>query len=195
MHILTLPGPGTTERFLTVMRAIIGPGIREQSLIDLCSYHARASRQLEFREAVYVDVGDHRAQFDGLNFVQADVVAGEHEVFERRYDVATCLDGLEHVHKPEGVRLLARMSTLATKAIGFTPADGWMIEPDNPNPESHKCLWHPSELPEWAHIVFPDYHETLISDAGRKGVGAFFFWKGPDLQEDFWRVSRALRGM
>lgn len=189
---LTLPGPGNTERFLKVMRAIIGPGIREQSLIDLCCYHARAARELEFRERVFVDVGDHSREFAGLNFVQADVINGNHEVFNRHYDVATCLDGIEHVMKPDGALLLSRMGFMSKKAILFTPADPWMVEEHNPNPESHKCVWTPAELPEWAHVVFPDYHDTLTSDTGRKGVGAFFFWKCDDIAADFDRVRNEL---
>lgn len=189
---LTLPGPGDTDRFLKVMRAIIGPGIRNQTLIDLCCYHARASRQLEFRERVFVDVGDHRKEFDGLNFVQADVVAGEHPVFERRYDVSACLDGIEHIHKPQGAMLLERMALLAVKPILFTPLDPWMVEPHNEHPESHKCVWTPEELPGWAHVVFPMYHATLRSDMGKEGVGAFFFWKCPDVAADFERVRNEL---
>lgn len=180
--VITQSGGGSYPRFLHVLRAIIGSDIEQQSLIDLCCHIAGMSRLLEFKNRVFVDVGDHSKFFDGMNFVQADVVHGDHEVFNQHYDVATCLDGIEHVHKPEGQILLDRMQSMADKSILFTPLDAWMIEPHNPDPESHKCLWVPEDLPGWAKIVFPEWHPSL-------GIGAFFFWKCADIEADFNRVQ------
>lgn len=180
-----LPDNGNDHKFLEILKAIIGPGSEEQTLIDLCSYVARTAQQLPFRERTFVDVNDHSAHIHAGKFVQADVCGGNHEVFNQQYDVATCLDGIEHVQKPDGWIMLNRMEAMSKKQILFTPLDAWMLDPTSTDPEAHKCVWSPEELTGWASVVLPKYHPTL-------GIGAFFFWKCADIELDFARVAQTL---
>ena len=183
---ITLPGAGNDQRFLAILNTIIGAD--RGSLIDLCCHHARLTQGLSFAQKTFVDVNDHSARVRAGRFVQADVVNGSHPVFAERYDVATCLDGIEHMHKPEGWQMLKRMDALAAKQILFTPLDPWSMDPDSTDPEAHKCVWSPDELVGYASIVMPTYHPTL-------GIGAFFFWKCDDIRRDFERVREELAAL
>jgi|GEM_PF-1734342 len=188
--IIRQGGAGTYERFLDIVRAIVGPGLESQSMIDLFSHVARLTRRLPFARSTFVDIGNYVSEFAGLEFVHADVIHGDHEVLRRQYDVALCLDGIEHVHKPEGRILLQRMQGFSRKQILFTPLDPWMVDETATNPEAHKCCWKPDELPDWAHIVLPEWHPLL-------GIGAFFFWQAGDAEAtraDYERVKAALGG-
>lgn len=176
---------GTDELYLKVFRSIIGFPTRDKSLIDLCSHVARMTRQLGFGRRVFVDALPRDLGEDQPNFVQCSVL-GEHRIFNKHYDVATCMDGIEHIHKDEGRELLARMIGLADKRIIFTPLDPWMMEPDNPFPETHKSVWVPDDVPGWASIVYPQYHPTL-------DIGAWFGWHCDNIEEDFERVCRELK--
>jgi hypothetical protein len=168
------------------MKLICGTGT---SFIDLCSYEARLTRRLPFADRTYVDISfrnlDNVGPGEQDKFVQADVL-GDHPVFNRRYDVAICSDGIEHLTKEQGWKLLERMKQLADRQVLFTPLHAWMMDPTNPAPESHKSLWTPEDLPDWAHISVPEYHPTL-------GIGAFFFWNCPNLDEDWKRVAKNIR--
>lgn len=118
-------------------------------------------------------------------FVEADVL-GDHPVLAAQYDVSICSDGIEHVTKEQGFALVEKMKSISKKQVLFTPLDPWMMSsPEDTNPESHKSLWAPEDLPDFAHVVLPVYHPTL-------NIGAFFFWKVEDLDQDFARVVNEL---
>lgn len=171
---------GSYPLFTEYLKLIIGPGMEKQSLIDLCAHTAPVTKTLPFQSKVYVDVNPQA--YPG--FVQADVL-GEHPVFESRYNVSTCLDGIEHMHKPMGMALLDRMMKISEKQILFTPLDPWCVDPSSTDPEAHKCVWKPEELPNYASIVLPNWHPSL-------GIGAFFFWRCSNLAADFERVKAGI---
>lgn len=185
MMIMKFGDEGSYEMALKVMRAIVG-STKELSLIDLCSYTGTITRQMKFKEAVYVDVMDvgHEYEKDGLTFVRTGVNS-EHEIFEKRYDVSTCLDGIEHLTKPEGWQMVQRMMKISDIQIIFTPLDAWMIDETATNPEAHKCLWQPEDLPEWGHVVFPTWHRLY-------SIGGFFSWHSKNMGSEFLRVQAAL---
>lgn len=177
---------GDEAVFMRTLRAIIGPNSSEQSHIDLCSCYAPLVRHLDFKSRVYVDVKEWDIDDEVRPYYVVTDVLGNHPVLSRQYDVATCLDGIEHLHKPDGRRLLDRMKALSKKQILFTPLHPWNMAPDDPRPETHKCVWVPEDLPNWASVVYPVYHRVLE-------IGAWFFWHCDNLEEDFERVKRELR--
>lgn len=170
---------GSYELFLVILRSIIGTD--RGSLIDLCSNTAPLTRYLDFEHKTYVDVLPRELGDEQPKFVQCDVL-GEHESLSRRYQVSVCLDGIEHLEKPDGFKLLARMNELSGKQVLFTPLDPWCMAPaGDSNPESHHSVWGPLDVPDYACLLMPAYHEAL-------GIGAFFFWKCDNLEAEFRRV-------
>lgn len=183
--VITLDGKhGADGTYHATLSLLCGRGINAKSMIDLCCNEATHTRRLPFREKVYVDILPRLIGPEQSMFVQADVLA-EHAVFNRHYDVSLCLDGIEHVTKEQGHKLIERMKKISDRQVLFTPLHPWMMEPNNPSPESHKSLWGPADLPDWGHIVIPEYHKSL-------GIGAFFFWNCPNLDDDFEKVKKGL---
>ena len=173
---------GSYPLYESIIQAIIGPNIHEQSLIDLCSCEATVTRKLPFQEKTYVDVldcWDIPGQMD--RFVQTDVL-GDHEIFNKHYDVANCSDGIEHLIKDDGIRLVERMKTISDKQILFTPLGNYLVEVGNPDPKCHKSGWYPDDFEGFAAIIAPKYHPTL-------GIGAFWVWKCENIEADFQRVK------
>jgi hypothetical protein len=179
---ITIDLTGDDLRYTTIMLALIGS--KRNSMIDLCCNLAPHTRTFGFKERVYVDVLPRDLGNEQKNFVQADVL-GDHPVLSKHYDVSICSDGIEHVLQEQGEQLLVRMKAISDRQVLFTPLDPWMMSPDDPNPESHKSIWNPGVLPDYAHVVMPNYHPTL-------GIGAFFFWNCDGLDEDFERVRNLL---
>lgn len=179
---------GDHDVFLRSLTALLGDGTKEKDVIDLCCNVAPYMRTMPFRSTVLVDVEPQTLPDRQHMFVQADCL-GDHPVFDRHYDVCTCLDGIEHLTKADGRRLLERCRGLADRQVFFTPLHAWMLEYEGTerweDPKSHKCVWTPEDLPEYAHLVYPVYHKTL-------DIGAFFFWTCPDLDDDFDRVQSLL---
>lgn len=184
--ILTLQNYGSYELFDKVIKAIIGKQISEQTFIDLCSCEATATRNLPFKEKTYVDALDCWHIPDQMHrFIQADVL-GDHPVFDQHYSVANCSDGIEHLVKDDGFKLVERMKSLADKQILFTPYGEYMVEVGNPDPKCHKSGWWPDDFPDFAALVFPNWHPTLH-------IGAFWVWRCENLKEEFLRVKQELK--
>lgn len=184
---LTLPElHGDGDIYRNMLGWIIGP--TRNSLIDLCCCHAPNTAQMKFKKRVYVDVVQRGLDVESENahFVLTDVL-GEHPIFEDHYEVSTCLDGIEHLPKEAGTRLIERMQKISDKQVLFTPLDPWCMGVDDPSPESHKSVWTPEDTPGWASIVMPKYHETL-------NIGAWFFWSCANIEEDFRRVEALVQG-
>jgi hypothetical protein len=183
--LIEIQNTGSYELYEKISRSIIGPQMAEQTFIDLCCCEATVTRRYEFREKTYVDVLDcwhipgqmHR-------FVQADVL-GEHEIFDKQYNIAYCSDGIEHLLKEDGFRLIEKMEKISSKQILFTPLGEYLVDASNPDPKGHKSGWHPNDFPGFAAIVAPNYHPTL-------NIGAFWVWKCQDIEADFERVSQHL---
>lgn len=174
--------------FTSLLTAMIGP-MAGKTMIDLCCNNAPFTSRFPFADKCYVDI-EPREIPEQHRFVQADVL-GDHPKLLEHYDVALCLDGIEHIIKADGFKLVERMKKMSNKAILFTPLDPWMLEAEGSekylnDPKSHKCVWSPEDLPDWAHIVLPVYHPTL-------GIGAFFSWYCENLDQDFQRVRAELK--
>lgn len=166
-----------------VMTAIVGRPMQELTLIDLCSCEATVTRNLPFREKTYVDVGDWDIPEQMDRYIKADVL-GDHPCFDKRYDVATCLDGIEHFTKENGFKLIERMKKISDVQILFTPLGDYLVGfGDQNDPNTHKSGWLPEDFKGFGVIVAKNFHKTL-------GIGAFWAWNSPDIKNDFARVSR-----
>lgn len=182
---INLPDNGSFPFYEKVINAIMGPAVESKTLIDLCCCEATVTRKLPFKEKTYVDVLDcwdipgqmHR-------FVQTDVL-GDHEIFSKRYDVANCSDGIEHLTREQGFALVERMKAISDRQTLFTPLGEHLVETDNPDPKCHKSGWQPEDFEGFASIVCPHYHPTL-------GIGAFWVWRCENLEADFERVRNVL---
>jgi len=190
MHCVVHDLEGSFPLAEAYLRSMINGNYR--SLIDLCCCHAQLTGVLGFEKRRYLDVIERTLAHPSEQnfFVQTDVLK-EHELFNEHWDVATCLDGIEHVTKEQGLLLRDRMVAIADLSIIFTPADPWcMSSPGDDkweNPESHKSVWSADDFPGWATITLKRYHPTL-------GIGAFFSWynKNVDMKSDFERVVQEL---
>ncbi len=161
---------GNGDLHLAILKALCGD-TTHKSMVDLMCYSAPYTARLGFRDRLYVDVQDRDFDFpeEKQHFVQMDVLKINPL---SHFDVAFCLDGIEHLSHEQGWQLLELMENIATLPILYTPLGEVIIKKDN-HPDSHKCGWYPEELPEWNSIVFPDWHPTLE-------VGAWYAWKGQD---------------
>lgn len=183
---LELKNNGSYEFYEEVINAIIGNNTEDKTFIDLCCCEATVTRKLKFKEKTYVDVLDcWEIPGEMDRFVQADVL-GDHPIFNKKYDIANCSDGIEHLTRDDGFRLVERMKNISDKQILFTPLGNYMIEEGNPDPKCHKSGWFAEDFVGFASIVCPQYHPTL-------GVGAFWVWKCEDIEKDFARVKGILR--
>ena len=165
---------GTGELEVAVIKAVLGP-TAGRTLIDLCCGEITPLRHLDFKERIHIDVHDFPNRPRQYPFIVTDVLSS-HPVFSKKYDVATCLDGIEHLTKPNGFKLIERMTALAPTSIIFTPlGDMWLGEEGNTDPMVHKSGWTSADFEPlgWETLTFPIWHE------GWK-FGALFAWRGAD---------------
>jgi hypothetical protein len=178
---------------------LLTPGRRDkQSYLDLMSGDGRWPREVLGLSAAitFIDIVGERlprhlersCQVGARRCFELDALAEHPVLVASHYDVALCLDGIEHITKKKGRRLLNRMVALAPRCILFTPyrLGAELDGPESMNPDSHKCEWEPGDVPGWASIVLPDFHKPTWSG------GAFWFWTCPDLEADFGRVAEYL---
>lgn len=174
---------GDFDPFKRILMIIAGSDTG--SFIDLCCYDASMTKQLGFGRKVFVDAITPPSVPTEGEFIEASALS-DHPIFQQRFDVAFCLDGIEHMHKPQGYELLTRMQSISKKQIIFTPLGEYMVNPFDEHPYSHKCGWLPEDVRDHAVIVCPNWHPSL-------GIGAFFFFKCPDQEREFHRIETALR--
>jgi hypothetical protein len=186
---MTLEYPGVVgsgEVYLTVMKAICGD-TSGKSMVDLMCHHAPYTPLLGFKERTYVDIQDrgldHKEEYK--YFIKSDIWMFLIDNSNRHFDVMICSDGIEHLPKQHGWDLSLSMKLLSDKVIIFTPLGEYNITNDD-NPDSHKSGWLPTELSNYATIVFPDFHPSL-------SMGAFFAWYCKDIEQDFERVKNELK--
>jgi len=191
---LTFPNVfGNLEVYMDVMKAICGE-TEGRSMIDLMCAFAPNTPMLGFSKRMYIDVLprelDHKEE--QKNFVQDNVLNFPprlmKHIFNNFFDVSICSDGIEHLTREDGFKVLDIMARVSMKQIIFTPLDdlfGMAKEGDN-NPEAHRSLWHPDMLPEFNSIVFPDYHKEWNG-------GAWFGFSSPSMKYDFERIKLILK--
>lgn len=177
---------GSGEVYLDVLKTICGDP-KGKSMADMGCNLAPYTCQLGFEKRVYVDIL-HR-QLDDHNeqkyFVQQDALDFLKNT-DTEFDVCVSSDHIEHLTDMDGTKLLILMEDKSLKQVLFTPLGDHMVETDNYNPEAHHSGWTPELVPDYACIIFPDYHPSL-------GIGAFFFFKCDDLEIEFERVVNELK--
>jgi hypothetical protein len=185
---ITLKDIGSFELYDKITHAIVGP-MENLTMIDLCCCEATMTRNYLFKEKTYIDVLDCweiPGQMD--RFVQADVL-GDHPVFDKHYDVAICSDGIEHLSKEDGLKLVERMKAISDKQIIMTPLGCYLVDENGTDPRGHKSGWQPEEFEGFNSVVFPQYHPTL----GENGLGAFWVWRSNDMDTEMMRVQKAFK--
>lgn len=182
---LEYPHRGTYPIYEHVLKLLIGEPMEQKSLLDLCSRESPFIQHYPLKEKVYVDATNDFVPPKNGTFHHLDLF-DDHPIFKRRYNVVTCLDGIEHLSKFQGYQLLTRMESMSDTQILFTPLGEHMVEPESTDPKTHKCGWWPDDLMGYASIVFPNYHGHF---------GAFFFWRCPNLEENFMQISTKLGDM
>ena len=175
---------GTNQKFITINRrirpeefrlflcAILGDNTSDKSLIDLCCFNAPITRSLNFNSRCFVDMQDRLDPIvleDSANeFHQLDVLSDDN-IFNKKYNVATAIDAIEHLSKENGYRLIKKMENISDTQIFFTPlGEMWVNKKHNDCPDTHKSGWTPEDVPDYNYIVFDRFH---------KDHGAFMFWK------------------
>ncbi len=174
----THPQTGSLELWLKVVREIIGQPTETLSLLDLCCNECTATASLKWDHHVAVDVVDWPTRKRVDSFFLRDAVAfladegGLSGYGDGRFDVCICSDGIEHLTKQNGLKLLTEVPRVARLSILFTPLGPYMLDPTATHPDAHKSAWLPEELEAlgWQTKSFPAWHPTL-------NVGAFFAWK------------------
>lgn len=157
----------------TIYSLLLGGKSKQLSMIDLCCDNASITGLLNFREKTFVDIRPDAPSRRLPNFVCTDVL-GEHEIFNKKYDAAFCLDGIEHLSKKDGLRLLERMKKIASKNIIFTPLGDMDVREGN-DPLLHHSGWLPEEFNNYIVINFPKFHPRLNAGA----FIAFQDWTNP----------------
>lgn len=160
---------GSMELWIEVFVRIIGKPSKDVSVIDLCCGRMGNTRLLNFRDSLHVDVTDYEDRPRHYRFLKHDVLTLT-ESLNGMYDVALCSDGIEHLSKADGLKLLDRMTRLSRKRIIFTPLGDYIVEPDTTDPEKHKSGWLPKDFPpSWETQEFPNWHPTI-------GIGGLWAW-------------------
>lgn len=183
--IITRPEHGSIELYMQVLKAICGNTMGE-SMIDLGCCFAPNTPKLGFSVKTYVDVIDRELDHpeEQQFFHKADIL--DLVAYPQiAYNVALCLDCIEHLTVEDGNKLLKIMDEISYKQILFTPTTNLFGLNNDDTPEAHRSVWSPEMLPGYACIVFPDFHYTW-------GGGAFFAWKCDDIENDFKRVKQIL---
>lgn len=161
---------GNGDLHLAILKAICGD-VSKQTMVDLMCHSAPYTPRLGFKQVTYIDIQDRPFDFpeEKKSFIKMDVLNFDPFSY---FDVACCLDGIEHLSHEDGWKLIDLMQTISPLPIIFTPLGGVQIVRDT-HPDSHKCGWYPEELPDWNTLVFPDWHPTLE-------VGAWYGWRDHD---------------
>ena len=183
---LECPGiTGDGDIYLKVLKVICGD-TGGKYMADLMCHRAPYTPLLGFKDRLYVDVQDRGLDHKGEQryFIKSDIWEFLVDNSDLRCDVMICSDGIEHLRKQAGFDLLFTMKLMSKKQIIFTPLGEYMISDDD-NPDSHRSGWMPDDFPDWATIVFPDFHPTL-------NTGAFFAFHCENIEQDFERVKNEI---
>lgn len=176
---------GNDEVYMDTLRAICGD-TEGKSMVDCGCNLAPHTPLLGYKERVYVDVLDRVLDHPSEQqfFVKADML--EFLKGKKKYDCCISTDSIEHISITQGAKFVTLMEKHSDLQVIFTPLNAWMLDLEGDSPEGHHSVWTPDLLPDFASIVFKNYHPTL-------GIGAWFGWKCKNLEQDFERVKNELK--
>lgn len=167
---ITIDGCGTPQMHFDLLTTICGSNETGCALDAMCC-EGNSTKKLKFRRKVFVDVQYREVQMNPADlFVVTDIFNFlSHNDYI--YDVALCLDGIEHLTKDEGYILIDKLEKTADKVVFFTPLGEYSLSDDD-DPDHHHSGWLPSEFEDLGYsvIVLPNFHEEI-------NAGAFFAFK------------------
>jgi hypothetical protein len=176
---------GNKEIYLDCLNAIIGESNRN-SMIDLGCNKAPHTPLLGFEYRAYIDILPRQLDYPDEQrfFTQKDILT----IDSTYRDVSFALDVIEHLTVDDGYKLLKVMESISDKQILFTPTTDLfgMAQDGDKDPEAHRSLWEPEMTPDYACLVFTEYHKVWNG-------GAYFLWKCKDLENEFNRVVNELK--
>lgn len=188
MYRIDIDIDGSPELHLHILD-LLCDGIKGKIMVDLMCCEASQTRKLSgWASETYVDIQRRDMGEKEKYFVQQDV--GEFLVNQVQvFDVAFCLDGVEHLHESDAFDVISMASAVSKRGIFFTPLGDFNITEDD-NPDSHRSGWLPEDIEgvypnKFAFIVLPNFHKTI-------GAGAFFFWTAENIEQDFMRVKNKI---
>lgn len=179
--VITLEGiTGSGQLYLDIMRIICGPRIYDwkRNIWDLMCHRCPYNWQLDYDYYTLVDIiyrGVEVPENLDFTFIRADVFDALdcfHNPGIDKIDTIVCVDGIEHLSKENGKRLILEMGEHATKQIIFTPLGQLSVTNDD-HPDAHKSGWNPDDFDGWASIILPNFHQQL-------NCGAFFTFNCSD---------------
>ncbi len=94
------------------------------SVLDLCCGYGMVMTGVSCGPYVGVDIDGEqldRWRKDRGIFIEADVTKLTVQRFDYAFNVAICIDGIEHLSKPDALALLDKMAYWAKKSIVVTP--------------------------------------------------------------------------
>lgn len=167
---------GSTNLYMSVLSLIIGHPIEEPmalTLLDLCCGEMTHTRLMKFQKSMHLDVHDWPGRPKEFVFFPFDVRTVQ--IAPKSYDVCLCSDGIEHLTKEEGLKLLDNMEQWSFLPIIFTPLGEQRLVPGSTDPDDHKSGWTPEEFEArgWETEVYESWHR----DSPKWNCGAFFAWK------------------
>ena len=144
-----------------------------ESLLDLGCCECAQTKHVAIQKKLYVDIIEQKNHAEP--FLKADIRDLPKIAGEKTFDVVTMIDVIEHLKKPDGLRLISQAEAVAkVRSIHFTPY-GSLWETDDDNPASHHSGWLPEEFEAFGYQVclWPKYHRWESGDTH----GAFIAWK------------------
>lgn len=169
---------GSGDLAVKILKTIIGSP-ESKSCLDLMCCEGNVTRKVGFKNHFGIDIDPRWASVwapsenHWRSFAVEDVLNRQSRMGP--IDWVVCLDGIEHLTKPQALKLIADAYNKEHPKEGlifFTPDNASPIEPDSVDPHAHKCQWNLDDLDEsWRKALFPNWHPRL-------GFGAFFFWIG-----------------
>lgn len=164
---------GSMALWTEIFVRIIGKPTSEISLIDLCCGRMGNTGQLKFKKSLHIDVTDYEERPKEFEFLKQDVLELPWWL-NAKYDVALCSDGIEHLSRDDGNRLIRKMEDLSPVQVIFTPLGDYMVNPLTTDPEHHRSGWLAKDFPKWWETQeFPNWHPTL-------NIGALWAWHRND---------------
>lgn len=173
--------PGTPEIHLEVLKIMCGDPTGK-AVVDLMCCEASQTRKLYgWKKELYVDIQKRDLGAEKNPFFElCDVIEYVESSRVLFFDIAICLDGIEHLSKKDGQYLMEALAYKVDKAIFFTPLGSYMVESDESekHPDKHYSGWTPQEFEVAGYncIVFHNFHEALH-------CGAFFAVHSKDKTE------------